>query len=69
MLKEAVAYFKAIHQLVTFLDICDGNMSQGSMRCDVNVSVKKHDNDVLGTRAEIKNINSFSGTNDFLTRS
>ena len=57
--KEAVAYFKAIHQLVTFLDICDGNMSQGSMRCDVNVSVKKHDNDVLGTRAEIKNINSF----------
>ena len=57
--KEAVAYFKAIHQLVTFLDICDGDMSQGSMRCDVNVSVKKHDNDVLGTRAEIKNINSF----------
>ena len=57
--KEAVAYFKAIHHLVTFLDICDGNMSQGSMRCDVNVSVKKHDNDVLGTRAEIKNINSF----------
>ena len=57
--KEAVAYFKAIHQLVTFLDICDGNMSQGSMRCDVNVSVKKHDDDVLGTRAEIKNINSF----------
>ena len=57
--KEAVAYFKAIHQLVTFLDICDGNMSQGSMRCDVNVSVKKYDNDVLGTRAEIKNINSF----------
>ena len=57
--KEAVAYFKAIHQLVTFLDICDGNMSQGSMRCDVNVSVKKVDDDVLGTRAEIKNINSF----------
>ena len=57
--KEAVAYFKAIHQLVTFLDICDGNMSQGSMRCDVNVSVKKYDDDVLGTRAEIKNINSF----------
>ena len=57
--KEAVAYFKAIHQLVTFLDICDGNMSQGSMRCDVNVSVKKVDDAVLGTRAEIKNINSF----------
>ena len=57
--KEAVAYFKAIHQLVTFLDICDGNMAQGSMRCDVNVSVKKVDDTVLGTRAEIKNINSF----------
>ena len=57
--KEAVAYFKAIHQLVTFLDICDGNMSQGSMRCDVNVSVKKVGDAVLGTRAEIKNINSF----------
>ena len=49
--KEAVAYFKAIHQLVTFLDICDGNMAQGSMRCDVNVSVKKIDDKALGTRA------------------
>ena len=39
--KEAVAYFKAIRQLVTFLDICDGNMAQGSMRCDVDVSIKK----------------------------
>ena len=57
--KEAVAYFKALHQLVTFLDICDGNMAQGSMRCDVNVSVKKIDDKALGTRAEIKNINSF----------
>ena len=57
--KEAVAYFKAIHQLVTFLDICDGNMAQGSMRCDVNVSVKKIDDKALGNRAEIKNINSF----------
>ena len=57
--KEAVAYFKAIRQLVTFLDICDGNMAQGSMRCDVNVSVKKADASELGTRAELKNINSF----------
>ena len=57
--KEAVAYFKAIRQLVTFLDICDGNMAQGSMRCDVNVSIKKDDATELGTRAEIKNINSF----------
>ena len=57
--KEAVAYFKAIRQLVTFLDICDGNMAQGSMRCDVNVSIKKNDSSELGTRAELKNINSF----------
>jgi aspartyl-tRNA(Asn)/glutamyl-tRNA(Gln) amidotransferase subunit B len=57
--KEAVAYFKAIRQLVTFLDICDGNMAQGSMRCDVNVSIKKEGEEKLGTRAEIKNINSF----------
>ena len=57
--KEAVAYFKAIRQLVTFLDICDGNMAQGSMRCDVNVSIKKSSDTELGTRAELKNINSF----------
>ena len=57
--KEAVAYFKAIRQLVTFLDICDGNMAQGSMRCDVNVSVRKSGDKELGTRAELKNINSF----------
>ena len=57
--KEAVAYFKAIRQLVTFLDICDGNMAQGSMRCDVNVSIKKSTDKELGTRAELKNINSF----------
>jgi len=57
--KEAVAYFKAIRQLVTFLDICDGNMAQGSMRCDVNVSIKKSGDTELGTRAELKNINSF----------
>lgn len=57
--KEAVAYFKAVRQLVTFLDICDGNMAQGSMRCDVNVSIKKEADEELGTRAEIKNLNSF----------
>ena len=57
--KEAVAYFKAIRQLVTFLGICDGNMAQGSMRCDVNVSVRKSGDKELGTRAELKNINSF----------
>ena len=57
--KEAVAYFKAIRQLVTFLDICDGNMAEGSMRGDVNISIKKNDSTELGTRAELKNINSF----------
>jgi len=54
-----VAYFKAIRQLVTFLGICDGNMAQGSMRCDVNVSIRKSGDKELGTRAELKNINSF----------
>ena len=57
--KEAVAYMKALHQIVTFLDVSDGNMSQGSLRCDANVSVRKKGDKRLGTRTEIKNINSF----------
>jgi aspartyl-tRNA(Asn)/glutamyl-tRNA(Gln) amidotransferase subunit B len=57
--KEAVAYMKALHQIVTFLDVSDGNMSQGSLRCDANVSVRKKGDRKLGTRTEIKNINSF----------
>ena len=57
--KEAVAYMKALHQLITFLDVSDGNMSQGSMRCDANVSIRKAGSQELGTRTEIKNINSF----------
>ena len=57
--KEAVAYMKALHQIVTFLDVSDGNMSQGSLRCDANVSVRKKGDKELGTRTEIKNINSF----------
>ena len=57
--KEAVAYMKALHQLITFLDVSDGNMSQGSMRCDANVSIRKKGDKELGTRTEIKNINSF----------
>ena len=57
--KEAVAYMKAIHRLVTFLDVSDGNMSQGSLRCDANVSIRKKGTTELGTRTEIKNINSF----------
>jgi aspartyl-tRNA(Asn)/glutamyl-tRNA(Gln) amidotransferase subunit B len=55
---EAVAYAKALHALVTWLDICDGNMQEGSFRCDANVSVRKPGG-ALGTRREIKNLNSF----------
>ena len=56
--KEAVAYAKKIHALVQYIDICDGNMQEGSFRCDANVSVRRM-GEGLGTRAEIKNINSF----------
>ena len=56
---EAVAYLKALHTLVRYLDICDGNMQEGSFRCDANVSVKPQGETKLGTRVEIKNINSF----------
>ena len=56
--KEAVAYAKKIHSLVQYIDICDGNMQEGSFRCDANVSVRRVGEE-LGTRAEIKNINSF----------
>ena len=56
--KEAVAYAKKIHALVQYIDICDGNMQEGSFRCDANVSVRRV-GEGLGTRAEIKNINSF----------
>ncbi len=57
--KEAVAYMKKIHSLVRYLGICDGNMQEGSFRCDANVSVRRKGADKLGTRAELKNINSF----------
>ena len=57
--KEAVAYMKAMHQLVTYLDVSDGNMAQGSLRCDANVSIRKKGEKELGIRTEIKNINSF----------
>jgi aspartyl-tRNA(Asn)/glutamyl-tRNA(Gln) amidotransferase subunit B len=57
--KEAVAYMKKVHTLVRYLEICDGNMQEGSFRCDANVSVRPKGSDKLGTRAEIKNINSF----------
>ncbi|MEG3592227.1 MAG: Asp-tRNA(Asn)/Glu-tRNA(Gln) amidotransferase subunit GatB [Pseudomonadota bacterium] len=57
--EEAIAYMKKIHALVTYLSICDGNMQEGSFRCDANVSVRKKGDTVLGTRTELKNINSF----------
>ncbi|KPQ25646.1 MAG: aspartyl/glutamyl-tRNA(Asn/Gln) amidotransferase, B subunit [Halomonas sp. HL-48] len=57
--KEAAAYLKAIHSIVTYLGISDGNMAEGSMRCDVNVSVRPKGQETFGTRAEIKNVNSF----------
>ena len=57
--KEAVAYMKKIHSLVTYLGICDGNMQEGSFRCDANVSVRLKGQKELGTRTEIKNVNSF----------
>jgi aspartyl-tRNA(Asn)/glutamyl-tRNA(Gln) amidotransferase subunit B len=56
---EAVAYAKALHQLVTWIGICDGNMQEGSFRCDANVSVRAVGSDQFGTRCEIKNLNSF----------
>lgn len=56
---EAVAYAKALHSLVMWLDICDGNMQEGSFRCDANVSVRPVGQQEFGTRCEIKNLNSF----------
>ena len=57
--KEAVNYLKKIHSLVQYLKICDGNMQEGSFRCDANVSIRPIDKEELGIRAEIKNLNSF----------
>jgi len=57
--KEAVAYAKKIHALVQYIDICDGNMQEGSFRCDANVSIRPKGQEEFGTRAELKNINSF----------
>ena len=57
--EEAVSYAKKLHELVQWIGICDGNMQEGNFRCDVNVSVKKKGDKQLGTRREIKNLNSF----------
>lgn len=56
---EAVAYLKKLHQLVVYLGICDGNMQEGSFRCDANVSVRRKGTTKFGTRTETKNVNSF----------
>jgi aspartyl-tRNA(Asn)/glutamyl-tRNA(Gln) amidotransferase subunit B len=56
---EAVAYARALHAIVRWIDICDGNMQEGSFRCDANVSVRPRGSEKLGTRCEIKNLNSF----------
>lgn len=57
--KETVSYLKTLHALVTYLGICDGNMQEGSFRCDANVSVRPKGSEIFGTRVEIKNVNSF----------
>lgn len=57
--EEAVIYLKTLHELLRFLDICDGNMQEGSFRCDVNISLRPKGSDALGTRVELKNLNSF----------
>jgi len=57
--EEAVAFLKALHSLVTYLGISDGNMAEGSMRCDINLSLRPAGSETLGTRTEIKNVNSF----------
>ena len=57
--KEAVAYMKKLHALVRYLEICDGNLQEGSFRCDANVSIRPKGQEKFGTRAEIKNLNSF----------
>lgn len=57
--KEAVAYLKTVHRLIRYLEISDGNMAEGSMRCDANVSMRRKGDTTLGTRTELKNINSF----------
>ncbi|MGF1614910.1 MAG: Asp-tRNA(Asn)/Glu-tRNA(Gln) amidotransferase subunit GatB [Gammaproteobacteria bacterium] len=57
--REAVAYMKKMHTLLRYLEICDGNMEQGSLRCDANISVRPRGDSTLGTRTELKNLNSF----------
>tara|TARA_A100001015_G_scaffold83379_1_gene92554 strand:- start:2578 stop:4014 length:1437 start_codon:yes stop_codon:yes gene_type:complete len=58
-IEEIVAFLKRLHSIVTYLEICDGNMQEGSFRCDVNVSLRPDENAPFGTRVELKNMNSF----------
>jgi aspartyl-tRNA(Asn)/glutamyl-tRNA(Gln) amidotransferase subunit B len=57
--EEAYAYLAQIRQIVRYLDICDGNMEQGSLRCDANISVRPVGSTALGVKTEVKNLNSF----------
>lgn len=57
--EEAKAYLQKLKTILEYIDVCDGNMEEGSLRCDANVSVRPHGSDALGTRTEIKNLNSF----------
>ena len=58
---EAAAYLRALREILQYLEVCDGNMEEGSLRCDANISIRPAGSDRLGTRAEIKNMNSFRG--------
>ncbi|MBI5232960.1 MAG: Asp-tRNA(Asn)/Glu-tRNA(Gln) amidotransferase subunit GatB [Deltaproteobacteria bacterium] len=62
--EEAAAYLKAIRDILVYLEVCDGNMEEGSFRCDANVSIRPVDCETLGTKAELKNINSFTVVKD-----
>jgi len=64
---EAVAYLKKLHSIVRYLEICDGNMQEGSFRCDANVSIRPKGTEELGTRAELKNLNSFRNVERAIT--
>jgi aspartyl-tRNA(Asn)/glutamyl-tRNA(Gln) amidotransferase subunit B len=55
---EAVAFLTSLRRILRYLDICDGNMEEGSLRCDANVSIRKQGEQILGTKVEIKNLNS-----------
>ena len=64
---QAVAYLKQLHDILVYLDICDGNMEEGSFRCDANISLRRKGEIALGVRAEIKNLNSFRNVHRALT--